>query len=87
MSNPSPTRTISPSASWRSRQARPEHVFWRELGGIDVVVKPAKTVVLPPKGSVQTAEDNSFLATVAPGIAEGRGVAVVGDPTTPKSTW
>ena len=39
-------------------------IFWRELEDIGIVVNPAKTIALPPKGHALTAEEISLLERV-----------------------
>ena len=50
----------------------------RELHDIGIVVNPAKTVALPPKGHAPTAEEMSLLESVYVRIADEGGVKVVG---------
>ncbi|CAN0339095.1 unnamed protein product, partial [Laminaria digitata] len=52
----------------------------RELDDIGIVINPAKTVALPPKGHAPTAEEISLLESVGVRIAGEGGVTVVGVP-------
>lgn len=55
-----------------------------ELGGITIVTKFFKTVVLPPKGHVPTVEEVLPLANVYVRFAEDGGATVVGIPISTK---
>ena len=52
----------------------------RELDDIGIVVNPAKTVALPPKGHAPTTKDISHLASVDVRIADKGETTVVGVP-------